>query len=290
MDVIAPLGGSDPRRLGPFRLYGVLGEGGAGAVYLGRGTPRHGGRKQTVAVRGLRPELLRDRQQRARLRQEARTVADGVASPFLATPLDCEPDSERPWQATEYVPGLPLETLVAGHGPMPEDAVRALGGALCRVLDALHGVGVLHGDLRPRNVLLAADAPRVVDHGFGPDLTSGGSTTERAVVMAQDVFAMGSVLVFAATGHPPFRGGPRSAGYDWADLTGVPEGLQPALLACLHHDPRQRPRPATLARVLDLEDTAQRPATTWLPEAYLRQIGVRAEAARKLTGRRFFGR
>jgi serine/threonine protein kinase len=290
MDVIAPLGGSEPRRLGPFRLYGVLGEGGTGTVYLGRGAPRRGGRKQTVAVRGLRPELLRDRQQRARLRQEARAVADGVASPFLATPLDCEPDSERPWLATEYVPGLSLATLVSHYGPMPEDAVRALGGALCRLLVALHGAGVLHGDLRPRKVLLAADAPRVVDHGFGPDLTGGGSAAERAVAMAKTSCAMASVLVFAATGHPPFRGGPRSAVHDWADLTGVPVGLQPALLACLHHDPVHRPQPTALARMLDLGDTAEHPATSWLPDAYLHEIGVRAEAARKLAGRHFFGR
>jgi serine/threonine protein kinase len=290
MDVIAPLGGSDPRRLGPFRLHGVLGNGGTGTVYLGRGAPRRGGRKETVAVRGLRPELLRDRQQRARLRQESQIIADSVRSPFLAAPLDCEPDSERPWLATEYVPGLPLTALVSRFGPMPEEAVRALGGALCRVLVALHGAGLLHGDLRPQNVLLAAEAPKVVDTGFGPDLTGGGSAAERTIAMSQEVFAMGAVLVFAATGHPPFRGGPRSAVHDWADLSGVPEGLHPALLACLHHDPGYRPQPGALARVLDLADTAERPATDWLPEAYLHEIGVRAEAARKLTGRHFFGR
>lgn len=290
MDVIAPLGGSDPRRLGPFRLHGVLGNGGTGTVYLGRGSPRRGGRKQTVAVRGLRPELLRDRQQRARLRQEAQSLANSVDSPFLAAPLDCEPDSERPWLATEYVPGASLAALVSHYGPLPEDAVRALGGALCRALLTLHGAGVVHGDLRPQNVLLAADSPRVVDHGFGPDLTAGGSAAERAVAFSEDVFAMGAVLVFAATAHPPFRGGPRSAVHDWADLTGVPEGLHPALLACLNHDPVHRPQPAALARVLDLGDTAERPAKEWLPDAYLHEIGRHAEAARKLTGRHFFGR
>ncbi len=168
--------------------------------------------------------------------------------------------------------------------------MRALGGALCGVLIALHGAGLLHGDLRPRNVLLAADAPRAVDHGFGPDLTGGGSAAERAVAMSQDVFAVGSALVFAAAGHLPFRGAPRPAVRDWADLTGVPAGLHPALLACLHHDPLHRPQPAALARVLDLGDTAERPAAQWLPDAYLHEIGVRAEAARKLTGRHFFGR
>ncbi len=117
MDVIAPLGDSDPRRLGPFRLYGVLGNGGTGTVYLGRGTARRGGRKQTAAVRGLRPELLRDRQQRARLRQESQIIADGADSRFLAAPLDCEPDSERPWLATEYVPGLSLRHWSPGTGP-----------------------------------------------------------------------------------------------------------------------------------------------------------------------------
>jgi serine/threonine protein kinase len=290
MDGIAPLGGSDPRRLGPFRLHGVLGGGGTGTVYLGRGSARRGGRKQTVAVRGLRPELLRDRQQRARLRQETQTLATGVRSPYVAAPLDCEPDSERPWLAAEFVPGPSLAALVSRYGPMQEEAVRALGGALCRALVALHGAGVVHGDLRARNVLLAADAPRAVDHGLGPDRAGGGNAAEKAIAMADDVFALGAVLVFAATAHPPFRGGPQSARYDWADLRGVPEGLHPALLACLHHDAVHRPQPAALARVLDLGDSAELPARDWLPEPYVHEIGLFEQAARRMTGRRLFGR
>lgn len=274
---------TDPPRLGPYRLLGRLGAGSGGAVYLGRGAPRRGARKERSAVRALRPEQLRDRQRRAQLRQVVETVSGRLLSPYVAVAHGCDLDGESPWLSREFVPGPSLPALVRKYGPLPEGAVRVLGGALCRALSALHGAGVVHGDLRPGNVLMAADRPRVVDYGMGtgrPDLEDG-----RAALPADDVFALGVVLAYAASARSPFAVMlPPSAG-EVPDLTGVPEGLHPVLFACLHKTPEGRPPPGALAGVLDLADDAARPAGAWLPGPWTHEVGEVAEAADRLGGR-----
>jgi serine/threonine protein kinase len=280
------LGSADPQGLGPYRLHGVLGNGRMGTVYLGRGAPQRGARKQLVAVRTLRPELIRDRPLRARLRQEMQSAAANVRSRYVADAAGCELDGARPWIANAFVPGVSLEVLVAKFGPLPESSVRALGGALSRSLMALHAAGITHRDLGPHNVLLAADAPRVVDYGLALGRMSGPATDEQA----DDVFDLGATLVFASSAHQPFAGNMLPMAREDPDLTGVPDGLCPALFACLHKTPDSRPTPGVLGTALDLAETAEQPAVEWLPEAYAHEIGTAADAARKLTGRRLFGR
>lgn len=283
---MAGLGSADPQQLGPYRLHGILGDGRMGTVYLGRGAPRRGARKQLVAVRTLRPELIRDRPLRARLRQEMQTAEANVDSPYVAAAAGCELDGARPWFANAFVPGASLELLVSKYGPMPEASVRALGGALSRSLMALHAARISHRDLGPHNVLLALDTPRVVDYGLALGGMSGPATDE----FADDVFDLGATLVFACSGHQPFAGNMLPLAREDPDLTGVPDALCPALFACLHKTPESRPPPSVLASALDLADTAELPATEWLPEAYVHEIGEVAESARRLSGRRLFGR
>ncbi|WP_344526892.1 protein kinase domain-containing protein [Streptomyces albiaxialis] len=299
-DGIASLDGSGSVRLGPFRLYGTLGSGAAGTVHLGRGAARRGARKRLAAVRALRPELIRDRQLRAEVRRETLLAAEAVDSPYVAAALGCELDSERPWLAAEFVPGVALATLVEQYGPLPEPSLRALGGAVARALAALHAAGTAHRDLRPENVLLTGGAPRVVDHGAALGRTawhgtSGASGDEEEAPGAPtgaraDVFELGALLVFAATARHPFPGQLLPTAREGADMTGVPEALRPALLACLHKTPESRPRAETLVRALDLGNGAARPGSEWLPEPYLHEIGTLAEEARRLAGRRRFGR
>ncbi|MFC4493708.1 protein kinase [Streptomyces ovatisporus] len=277
---------TDPQQLGPYRLHGVLGSGRMGTVYLGRGAPQRGARKQLVAVRTLRRELLRDRPLRARLRQEMQAVAMGVRSAYVADSAGCELDSDQPWIAGAFVPGVSLEALVALYGPLPEHAVRALGGALARALTALHAVQVSHRDLGAHNVLLTNDTPRVVDYGLALGRMSGPGTDEQA----DDVFDLGATLVFASSGHRPFAGNMLPMAREDPDLTGVPDGLCPALFACLHKTPESRPSPKVLAHALDLADTAEQPAGEWLPEPCVLEIRAMTEAARRLTSRRLFGR
>ena len=286
---MARLGDADPPRLGPYRLLGRLGTGAAGDVYLGRGAPHRGTRKERAAVRALRPELLRDRQLRARIRHVTEALSHGPhRSPYLAAAHGCQLDGEHPWAAYEFVPGPALGTLVRRHGPLPEAAVRTLGGALCRALDALHRAGVVHGALSPGNVLLAADRPRVVDPGVsaGRADLSGGETP----LPADDVFALGVLLAYAASARMPFAGSLPPAGRESPDLTGVPAGLRPALLACLHRTAEDRPGPGPLAGALDLAAGADRPAAAWLPQPWTHEITAVGASARALAGRRLFRR
>ncbi|WP_431517112.1 protein kinase domain-containing protein [Streptomyces sp.] len=281
------LGSADPKQLGPYRLHGVVGEGRMGTIYLGRGAPRRGERKQWVAVRALRPELLRDRPLRARLRRDIQVAAGCVRSPYVAEAAGCELDSEQPWIAGEFVPGPSLEFLVAQYGPLPESAVRALGGALAKALTALHTAQLTHRDLGPHNVLLAADAPRVVDYGLGMGRTGLGSGGGG---WADDVFELGATLVVAASAHSPFAGSMLPMAREDPDLTGVPESLCPALLACLHKTPESRPPLNVLTHAFDLADTAENPTAHWLPAACMKEIDSVADAARRMSGRRLFGR
>ncbi|MFE9387641.1 hypothetical protein ACFYMO_31135 [Streptomyces sp. NPDC007025] len=279
---IARLRETDPRQLGPFRLFGILGHGDAGGVYLAKGAPGRGGRKRAAAVRAVRPELLRDRQLRARLRRRTARIAEAVDSPFVADAFGCELDSEHPWTAEAFVPGVPLSALVAAYGPLPEMSVRALGGGLARALAALDAAGTAHGRLRGSDVLLTATGPCLVDHGLALDSSGSGASAGRA----GDVFALGTVLALAASARHPFAGSPLPAADEAPDLSGVPDALWVPLLACLHKTPESRPHPESLARSLDLSGTATRPAREWLPDPYLHEIGRLADTARALIGRR----
>jgi serine/threonine protein kinase len=147
-------------KIGPFTVLGVLGEGGMGRVYLGR--TDKGAR---VALKVIRSDLAADREFRARFRQEI-DAASRVRSPRTVAVLGADPDAESPWLATEYVPAPSLRDAVADHGPLPADAVRLLGVGLAEALEAIHGAGVVHRDLKPPNVLLADDGPRVIDFGI----------------------------------------------------------------------------------------------------------------------------
>ncbi|MEE1938797.1 hypothetical protein V1L54_05115 [Streptomyces sp. TRM 70361] len=277
-----------PRRLGPYRLYGVLGQGGLGPVYLGRGGARRGGRGRTAAVRALSPVLLRDRQVRARLRNVLGTVRSRVTGPYVAPPLDCELDGERPWVATEFVPGPALGRLLDLHGPPPEAVVRALGAALAHGLAELHAAGVVHGALRPGAVLVAADRPRLADCALLLD--SAAADDGDALRPADDVAGLGALLARLAGGPQALTGARPEDGRTAAATAGIPAGLLPVLLACLHRRPGARPPANELASWLDPGATARRPAEEWLPHTWLHTIDSCAEHARELGGRRLFGR
>ncbi|MEV5315071.1 serine/threonine-protein kinase [Streptomyces sp. NPDC052610] len=277
--ITAPAPGA-PRTLGPYRLVGVLGAGGMGTVYLGLG------RRRRAAVKTVLPELLREPGMRARFQREV-TAAATVRSPYLTRTLDSDLDGAIPWLATEFVPGPTLATAVERHGALPVPAVRALGGALARALTALGDAGVVHRDLKPSNVLLPADRPRVVDFGIArvrgdTTLTVTGQRPGSVGYMSpeqvlggelgppSDVFTLGAVLAYAATGRHLFHGDhPAMASfliaYEEPDLTGLPAALLPVLRRCLDRDPRRRPAPAELAEELDPQGAARRRTASWLP-------------------------
>ncbi|MER8194444.1 protein kinase [Streptomyces microflavus] len=295
-----PLLPGDPERLGSVRLLGRLGAGGMGTVYLGR-TP--GG--LTVAVKTVHEHLAAEPHFRERFRREA-AAARAVTGAHTAAVLDADPESARPWLATAYLPGVTLRHAVAATGPLEPPAVRSLGAALAEALTDIHGAGLVHRDLKPSNVLITADGPRVIDFGIAraigdhgltgagdvigtpgfiaPEqitgaIVTGAPRTRGAVTGAADVFALGAVLVFAATGRSPFGSATGAvllyrAVHEDPDLTGVPEEVRELAAACLEKDPGRRP---TVAEVLD---TAADPgAPLWWRAEPLRSLVLGETAA-----------
>ncbi|BAJ28293.1 MULTISPECIES: serine/threonine-protein kinase [Kitasatospora] len=291
-----PLDRTDPESVGPYHLLARLGVGGMGRVYLARSA---GGR--TVAVKVVRADLAGDADFRERFRREV-SAAQSVGGTFTAPVVDADRDGPSPWLATAYVLGPALDDAVRAHGPLPVGAVRTLGVGLAQALAAIHAAGLVHRDLKPSNVLLAADGPRVIDFGIaraldGDRMTSTGvvvgspgfmspeQAAGRRLGPAGDVFSLGSVLVYAATGHGPFDqaedgGAPSAASllyrvvHDRPDLSGLPEPLLAAVTACLAKDPGDRPTPAELGALLD-EPVAPARAG-WLPAALASEIATHA--------------
>jgi serine/threonine protein kinase/cyclophilin family peptidyl-prolyl cis-trans isomerase len=264
---------ADPREIGPYRLLGRLGRGGMGAVYLGRS---RGGRE--VALKVIRGELAADPHFRQRFEREV-AAARRVGGFYAAEVVDADTGSDRPWMATNYINGPSLQAAVDTHGPLPIEAVLAIGAGLAEGLQAIHAAGLVHRDLKPANIIIAADGPRVIDFGItrALDVTSFTSADalmgtpaymppEQAlgqpVEAAGDVFAFGGVLTFAVAGHNPFGSGRLETMvyrvvHGEPDLTGVPEELKPMVMACLAKDPAARPRvPQVLDWLADSGDAA----------------------------------
>ncbi|MFJ4694812.1 bifunctional serine/threonine-protein kinase/ABC transporter substrate-binding protein [Streptomyces sp. NPDC088766] len=294
-----PLRSSDPARIADHRLLGRLGAGGMGVVYLAR-TP--GG--ALVALKVLLAEYAEEPGFKERFRREVE-VARRVGSPWAVPLVDADPDAAAPWLATAFVPGPSLGEAVAAYGPLPERGLRLLGARLAEALGEVHRAGLVHRDLKPGNVLIAHDGPRLIDFGIAraPEdrtLTATGMVVgtpgylspEQAggaggdgIGPASDVFSLGCVLAFAATGRAPFGSGTVDAllyraVHDPADLDGVPAGLLGVLERCLEKDPDRRPAAGELVRELAADDAPQDgEAADWLPEPVARLIAERSAAA-----------
>ncbi len=264
----------DPRVVGSFRLHRRLGAGGMGVVYLG--SDRRG---QRVALKVIRPDLAEDQEFRSRFAREvsaARRIRGGCTARLVAADLE----ADRPWFATQYVPGPSLHDKVAEEGPLTAAEVAAVGAALSEGLVAVHEAGVVHRDLKPSNILLSPKGPRIID--FGIAWATGASTLTHvgtavgspgflapeqvrgaAVTPATDVFALGATLAYAATSDSPFGHGSSEVMlyrvvHEEPQLQGVPDALAPLVQACLAKDPEERP--STLQLSLRLKEIAAREA------------------------------
>lgn len=256
-----------PEYAGHYHLESRLGSGGMGVVHLARSTS---GLK--LAVKVVHAGLAKDREFRGRFRQEV-AAARRVSGAFTAPVVDADPEAERPWMATLFIPGPTLSEYIERNGPMPAAQLRRLMAGLAEALRDIHRVGVVHRDLKPSNVLLADDGPKVIDFGISrpkdselrtetgkligtpPFMAPEQFRRPREVGPAADVFTLGSVLVHAATGRGPFDSdSPYVVAYsvvhDAPDLTGVPESLAPLVLRCLAKEPEDRPTPDELMQEL----------------------------------------
>ncbi|MFF8402628.1 PQQ-binding-like beta-propeller repeat protein [Streptomyces sp. NPDC015684] len=278
----------DPRRIGPFEVLGRLGAGGMGLVYLARSAS---GRR--VAIKTVRTELAEDQLFRVRFTREVE-AARAVSGFYTAAVVDADPRAAVPWLATAYVPAPSLEEIVNECGPLPAQAVRWLAAGVAEALQSIHGAGLVHRDLKPSNVLVVEDGPRVIDFGIASGVSNTRLTMtnvavgtpaymspeqakdSRSVTGASDVFSLGSMLVFAATGHPPFHGAnPVETVFmllrEGPDLTGLPDELRPLIESCMQMEATGRPNPADLQAQLaphlfgsGSDDSGT--ASAWLPE------------------------
>ncbi|KUL40146.1 serine/threonine-protein kinase [Streptomyces regalis] len=256
-----------PEYAGHYRLESRLGSGGMGVVHLARSTSG-----MQLAVKVVHAEFAKDPEFRGRFRQEV-GAARRVSGAFTAPVVDADPEAERPWMATLFIPGPTLADQVKRNGPMDPAQLRRLMAGLAEALRDIHRVGVVHRDLKPSNVLLADDGPKVIDFGISrpkdselrtetgkligtpPFMAPEQFRRPREVGPAADIFALGSVLVHAATGRGPFDSdSPYVVAYqvvhDEPDLTGVPENLAPLVMRCLAKEPEDRPTPDELMREL----------------------------------------
>ncbi|MER8067839.1 protein kinase [Streptomyces sp. NPDC094034] len=264
----------DPRVVGSFRIHRRLGAGGMGVVYLG--SDRRG---QRVALKVIRPDLAEDQEFRSRFAREvsaARRIRGGCTARLVAADLD----ADRPWFATQYVPGPSLHDKVNEEGPLCAAEVASVGAALSEGLVAVHEAGVVHRDLKPSNILLSPKGPRIID--FGIAWATGASTLTHvgtavgspgflapeqvrgaAVTPATDVFSLGATLAYAATADSPFGHGSSEVMlyrvvHEEAHLQGMPDALAPLVRACLAKDPEERP--STLQLSMRLKEIAAREA------------------------------
>ncbi|WP_307049981.1 serine/threonine-protein kinase [Streptomyces achromogenes] len=286
----------DPRVVGSFRLHRRLGAGGMGVVYLG--SDKKG---QRVALKVIRPDLAEDQEFRSRFAREvsaARRIRGGCTARLVAADLD----ADRPWFATQYVPGPSLHDKVNDEGPLGAAELASIGAALSEGLVAVHEAGVVHRDLKPSNILLSPKGPRIID--FGIAWATGASTLTHVgtavgspgflapeqvrgalVTPATDVFSLGATLAYASTADSPFGQGSSEVMlyrvvHEEPQLHGVPDALAPLVRACLAKDPEERP--STLELSLRLKEIATREAQG-LADA--RPPAPRAAEADRPTGR-----
>ncbi|MFE2016712.1 serine/threonine-protein kinase [Streptomyces sp. NPDC059499] len=264
----------DPRVVGSFRLHRRLGAGGMGVVYLG--SDRRG---QRVALKVIRPDLAEDQEFRSRFAREvsaARRIRGGCTARLVAADLE----ADRPWFATQYVPGPSLHDKVVEEGPLSAAEVASIGAALSEGLVAVHEAGVVHRDLKPSNILLSPKGPRIID--FGIAWATGASTLTHvgtavgspgflapeqvrgaAVTPATDVFSLGATLAYAAMADSPFGHGSSEVMlyrvvHEEPHLFEVHDALAPLVRACLAKDPEERP--STLQLSMRLKEIAAREA------------------------------
>ncbi|UUY50374.1 serine/threonine protein kinase [Streptomyces yangpuensis] len=255
-----PLRDDDPKEIGGFALVCRIGSGGMGQVFLGESAAGH-----QAAVKVIKPSVL-DEDTRARFLSEVESLRT-VYGPFVAAFVGADATADQPWLAVEYVPGPDLRTLVAGQGPLPLAETASLGALLAEGLGTVHEAGLLHRDLKPQNILLSPYGPKVIDFGLAvlaerrTALTATGFVVGSVLCMppeqargeqrldrSADVYALGAVLLFAATGHYPYEGPTWQAvalkiedPATSPDLTDAPPELVPLITDMLALDPDARP-------------------------------------------------
>ncbi|MFD3487253.1 serine/threonine-protein kinase [Streptomyces sp. NPDC058665] len=291
---VKPLQPQDPPEIDGYRLHGRIGEGGMGTVYLSYSP---GG--QPVALKVIRRDHADDPGFLSRFEREV-ALAGRVRGHYTLPVTDSRTGGGRPWLATAYAAGIPLDRAVLEHGPLPVDTVLLLMAGIAEGMQSVHDAGIIHRDLKPSNVLLTMDGPKVLDFGiasalYGTSLTGTGQSVGTLDYMAPeqisgsephtqalDIFPLGLLTYFAATGrHPYGEGPPMTVAYrimhEPPDLSGCPATLVPIVAACLETDAARRSRTHDViaACVQASGGTALRRGALWLPAPVRAAVAAR---------------
>ncbi|MFF5422206.1 serine/threonine-protein kinase, partial [Streptomyces misionensis] len=303
---VQALSGDDPTALGPYRLIGRLASGGMGRIYLARDDGRGG--RGLVAVKTLLAEGRVSDVDRRRFAREVK-LAQRIDSTYTARVRDSDPDAERPWMAIDYIAAPSLAELTRTCGVLPASAVRWIAAGTAEALVTLHREGIVHRDVKPQNVLLPLDGPRVIDFGIShaDDLTRTSLTLGtiaftspeqargEASTTASDVYSLGATLFLLATGRPPYAADGDTLRLlarvqrGELDLDGLPKELIPTIRPCLATDPAERPAPAQLLarfRKGQAGLPAARGGNRWLPPRWTGLIGEYAAQGEELASTR----
>ncbi|WP_281377104.1 protein kinase domain-containing protein [Streptomyces harbinensis] len=299
----------DPSQVGPYRILGRLGSGGMGQVFLGRAPEG-----RLAAVKLVHAELAADPEFRRRFRREV-SAAERVSGTWTAPVLAGDTSSAVPWVATGYIPGFSLhETVLGSYGVLPERSLWTLAAGLAGALGDIHGAGLVHRDLKPSNVLIALEGPKVIDFGIARAVDASVATRTGSMIGspgymppeqirgedvtgAVDVFALGTVLAFAATGTAPFAAGEPAVHtvlyrvlHEEPEL-GAPDGpltgpLRDLVVRCLDKEPAGRPSVAEIAEVAVrcAAGAAGPEGEPWLPAALTARLEQRAAGVPALDG------
>ncbi|MFF4447802.1 serine/threonine-protein kinase [Streptomyces sp. NPDC001502] len=298
MERVGPAG---PTHVGPFKVAGVLGQGGMGRVLLCTGPDG-----RLVAVKQVLAHFADDEDFRARFRREV-AASRKVSGAYTAAVMDADPDAPTPWLASVFVSGPSLGAVVKADGVLEEAVVHRLAAGLASALAEIHRAGLIHRDLKPDNVLLTEDGVRVIDLGIArategevegdagltrtgwvigsPSFMSPEQAESKPLTPASDVFSLGSMLVMAFTGSSPFAGASTlrtlyDVVHSTPDLSAVPDGLRGIVERCLAKDPAARPTPAQL---LELLGPVAPTGLQWPPAVYRMQAEQRADIDRLLS-------
>ncbi|MBO0918017.1 protein kinase domain-containing protein, partial [Streptomyces laculatispora] len=294
----------DPRHFGPYTTLARLRETAAAVQYLARGAAP----QDLAVITAARPALAALPAFRRRFQAEARTadrLAGGWVAAQLATRTDGSEDDDLLWTASEYVPALTLAEAIETAGPLPERPLRILGAGVAETLSRVHATGAVLQGLAPRTVLLAEDGPRLT--AFGPlgaaadaEARPGGQLSVRLGYLtpeqvegreagpASDLFVLGLLLAYAATGSTPLADGPAAEAAERIahtdpELAAVPDALRDLVARCLAKDPADRPTAGAVAAELALEGAAGLArGGHWLPAPLSAAMAAQAVRARAL--------
>ncbi len=206
---------SDPDFIGPWKLINRLGSGGMSVVYQASKNER-----ASVALKVIRSQYLDNQVDRSRIEREISTLTQ-IKSNFVCQIIDSDITEDFAWIATEFINGPDLKTKVNLDGPYTEDDWYLLSKGLLEGLKAIHAYGVIHRDIKPTNILISADGPKIIDFGIAQSseatsLTSTGliagspawlspeQINGDKVTFFSDIFSAGAVLNFAVSGISPW--------------------------------------------------------------------------------------